>query len=624
MDNLTPEEQQEMQMLERELAPKKKKAKGLTPQEQQEMQDLERELGGGPTHFGLKAGPDFFDKNADIGTPMLRAMDATGGFIRSGLANVAGLLTGKGNIVKEEDLAKVAHGQSPDSDEYLGRLGVPKGGSMDLNPYVEGETTARGALGFLIDAGTGSVRNPFGPSSPKKPVSTLEGASGRMGRPTTQEIEKASAALGVKPTKGMLTDDYITRNLENSLSQSPTIPGALVRSELNPIYNAADDVTRESLEGASTQSQVQAGKDMRAGAQKHFQDKLAPIEKSYDEIATHTKNIDVNQQGLKRIANNVRKIEGAEFQGSDVERVTSRFAGWLEGAKSVDAIKRLRTQALEISRDPNATAGERRAAGEIAKKLFQAQNNTITRQAVKIAKEAPVDKTSKGKFLNKAQKSAAEQEAAADGADLGRRLVGDIKTTNQGYRGLMDEAREFGKGSGLTKANRGAQSVIDDIGEANPQDMASALFDSGNIEFTEFVKKTMPKQYEIAKAQRLAEISRSVGGDPKKLVRIVSKMTPEEKMLLFGDEVSGRLDNVNTLLKALPAKVGASDTPRGQDFQNIFSPTQNLRDAGRYGLLKSRGLINPKFSSAVGQTAKQVPRQGLIETGKKKKNDKRN
>jgi hypothetical protein len=47
-----------------------------------------------------------------------------------------------------------------------------------------------------------------------------------------------------------------------------------------------------------------------------------------------------------------------------------------------------------------------------------------------------------------------------------------------------------------------------------------------------------------------------------------------------------------------------------------------MRDIGRYGLLKTKGLISPTVRQAVGQTAKQVPRQGLINTGKKK-DDKR-
>lgn len=589
-----------------------------------------RESQGGPKdQYGLT--PQQRAKNAEAPLPGLedvdplsaglRVMDAPGGFMRTGLANSAGLLMGKGNIVTEEDLAKAAWGNAPSTDEYLERLGVPKGPSIDLNPFMEGESSLRGIGGFLGDVLTGSVRNVFAPA---KEAKGLAKASGRFGKPTAEQVEAVAAKVGVKPTKGMLTDDYLTRNLEDSLSQSPTIPGGWVRKERTPILNAADDTTKEALEGASADSALQGGRNMKAGVQKHFEDKLKPIEKSYDEIASHTKHIDVNEKGLARIANNIRKIEGAEFQGSDVEKITSQFAGWLQSAKSVDAIKRLRTKALEIARDPNATAGEKRAAGEIAKKLFQAQNNTITRQAVKIAKETPIDRTSGGKFLNKAQAKAAAEEAEAEGLDIGRRLVGDIKRTNKEYRGLMEEGRTFAKGSGLSKA-KSARDLIDDVGKANPQDMAHALFDSGNLEYTFHVRKNMPEVFEMAKRQRLQEIASKVQGDPKKLASLVQKMSPEEKMLLFGDEMAGRLDNVSTLLRALPAKVGASDTPRGQEFRDlgwIEGAYKNLHDLGRYGLLKT-GLVGlPEYG---GRVIRQTPRQGLINSDKdRKKNDKRN
>lgn len=544
--------------------------------------------------------PDDIEKEFEQGDllgPGIRALDATGGFIRTGLMNVAGLLSGKGNIVSEDDVRRVAEGSAPQTEEYLGRLGMPEG-------------KARTGLGFAGDVVTGSPRAIGDVFSGGKAM--LSKASGRFGRPTTEEIEKAAAALNVKPTKGMLTDDYVVRNLEDSLSQSPSIPGALVRRERDPILNAADDVTRESLEGAAIESELQAGKNIKAGLKENFEGKLAPLEKSYDEISTHTKNIPVDEKGLKRIATNIRKIEGAEFKGSDAERVASQFAGWLEEAKSVDAIKRLRTKALERARDITKSGEERNAAGIIAQKLSQAQSNTITRQAVAIAKESPVDKTAKGKFLNKAQKKVASEEAEAEGLDLGRRLVGDIKQTNKSYRGLMEEAKDFGKGSGLTKAKGSARGVIDDIDSANPQDMASALFDSGNLEFTQMVKARYPREFEIAKAQRLSDISKKVNGSPKVLSNIIAKMSPEEKMLLFGDEMSGRLDNVSTLLRALPPKVGASDTPRGLGFNNILSPTQNLNDFGRYGLLKSSGLLGERAKKAIKAGAKGAGKQGLI------------
>jgi len=86
------------------------------------------------------------DKIIDYGT---RALDYPGGFMRAGLANVAGLVTGQGNIVTETDLANAAKGKGPNSAEYLKRLGVSEGGHMTL-PGL-GRVTLRGAEGLALD-----------------------------------------------------------------------------------------------------------------------------------------------------------------------------------------------------------------------------------------------------------------------------------------------------------------------------------------------------------------------------------------------------------------------------------------------------------------------------------------
>lgn len=80
-----------------------------------------------------------------------RVLDYAGGFSRAGLAEVAGIATGNPNLVTEEDLKAAVKGKGPDSAEYLRRLGVPEGGSIDT-PL--GKVTIRGASGFALDIAT--------------------------------------------------------------------------------------------------------------------------------------------------------------------------------------------------------------------------------------------------------------------------------------------------------------------------------------------------------------------------------------------------------------------------------------------------------------------------------------
>lgn len=78
-----------------------------------------------------------------------QALDYPGGIIRTGLAGAAGAITGNPNVVTPEDLTAAAKGKAPSSAEYLKRLGVSEGGSLNLP--VLGRVTTRGAEGLALD-----------------------------------------------------------------------------------------------------------------------------------------------------------------------------------------------------------------------------------------------------------------------------------------------------------------------------------------------------------------------------------------------------------------------------------------------------------------------------------------
>lgn len=81
----------------------------------------------------------------------VRTLDYPGGFVRSGLAEVAGIATGQPGVVTPEDIGQAAVGKAPSSEEYLRRLGVPEGWSTRIGGE---KITARGAAGLAADIAT--------------------------------------------------------------------------------------------------------------------------------------------------------------------------------------------------------------------------------------------------------------------------------------------------------------------------------------------------------------------------------------------------------------------------------------------------------------------------------------
>jgi len=597
---LSPAEQQELAQLESKYGGQSSSSK-LTPQEQEELKALESKYGKKEERPWYSVSKEGLIRGAANALPVAGSI---GGGLLGALEGGVGAIPGAmGGGAAGEAAKKIV-------ERYF----------LDAPPETVGKMAKDIALsGAAGGVGEGMGQIIAGPIARSFAKSGVKDIAQDFARPGADAVKSAAQALSVKPTQGMLTDDYIVRNLENSLAQSPSLPGSMVRSEQRPVWDAINDASKMALKDASMQSEVQAGKNIKKGVGDYFENRYEPIKQSYQEIESHTSNIPINEKGLARISNNIRKLEDAKFKGSEGNQIANQFADWLSEAKSVNDIKILKTKARRIAEDPNSTYEAKSVATSIMDKLDQAQSNTITRQAVQIAREAPIDKTSSGKFLNKSQKAAADLEAEAEGKDIGRRLIGDIKGTNKQYRELMTDVKKFGQGSGLTKGKqgRGMAATLNDIREANPQDAASALFDSGNIEFTQWVKQKMPAEFEIARQQRVSEIAQKSmmpngSISPRKLQVIVEKMTPEEQEILFGPEVMDKLKNAGVLLRSLPEKVGASDTPRGLQFRDLMSPWQNAADIGRYGLLKGK-----KSMPAVGRGIRgaKLPAQGLINQG---------
>lgn len=106
-----------------------------------------------------------------------RALDYGGGLLRTGLASAAGVAQtvaqGKNPlmekpVVGQEDVVAALKGKAPVFDEYLRRLGVPEGGSIEL-PGL-GRYTIRGAVGLAGDIAASPPLNKVVALASKFPV----------------------------------------------------------------------------------------------------------------------------------------------------------------------------------------------------------------------------------------------------------------------------------------------------------------------------------------------------------------------------------------------------------------------------------------------------------------------
>lgn len=81
-------------------------------------------------------------------------LDYPGGLVRTGLASVGGLLQGRTDVVKPQDVSNAFQGKAPKSSEYMERLGVPTGPVVPKDVPFIGNISARDVGGFVTDVAT--------------------------------------------------------------------------------------------------------------------------------------------------------------------------------------------------------------------------------------------------------------------------------------------------------------------------------------------------------------------------------------------------------------------------------------------------------------------------------------
>lgn len=189
---------------------------------------------------------DFFSKETamkalDYG---IRGLDYGGGLVRTGVANVAGLLSGKGNIVTEEDLGNAFRGKAPTSAQYLERLGMPEG-NMKVNVPVIGPVNTRDVYGFVGDVVTDPLslvaKGAKGARRLLQPASAVtETAGEKTFKSGLKKIDERLVEKGRKPVSDLLMKEGASGTTKQIAAKADDLLKGY-KSQRDLLYGIADD-----------------------------------------------------------------------------------------------------------------------------------------------------------------------------------------------------------------------------------------------------------------------------------------------------------------------------------------------------------------------------------------------
>lgn len=455
--------------------------------------------------------------------------------------------------------------KAPSGGDIASQIGVPDLPDSTVNP--------KDVAGMLIEL--------FGDAS-NVAIPLLGKSAGIVGKtikmaPNKNEaglITKAAESLGFKPTKGMLSSSPYVQNVESSLEQSPSIAGSLVRQDTNKVRQGIEKGSEKVFGETPRVQPSDVGSKVKEGITKNIQEQKDTIGSYYDDLRNSTQSIDVNPGSLTKVAKNIKEIE--KFKSSPGFSIVNQIADDLQNIKSVDDIKSLRSNVGKRMSTPNIGGAEYNALSQVYGKLSKLEQNTMMRAAIKQARTNP------------------------EGLEIGKEMVSDLKSANKQYKGLIEDVREIGQGSKISKNIKHVDEFIDKLDQIPDEKIVDTMFKVENRAHLNNLKDKFPDQYESMRQAKIDSIRKSVelhNGkvDVKRLLSTVKGMEPDTIKMVFGDDAKVLIDNLKTVVGSLPEKIGPSGTPKGLEWGDLFSPAFWLREPSKlaqYGVYKGSGAIN--------------------------------
>jgi hypothetical protein len=396
-------------------------------------------------------------------------------------------------------------------------------------------------------------------------------------KPNADEISSAAGRLGTEPTPGMLTSNKNLQNIEQVLSERPTIAGELVRRRYSPLKQAMQS-TAEEIGSNTAISPNEYGAEAQKALMSKIGEQLDPLKTSFNEIAQSTSRAPIDSESAQRAASGLLKSSISKGEGLPANEIMKKYAGMLEQAKDAETVQNIVSAAKQSARDLRGTP-----EGIAAQKAASSGERLLRRGLLKAGKSG----------------------AGETGVEEAKGLIQQIRQTKSGYRDLTKQID-----SSLGQLKLGTSSpgeVIRRLDEMPSEKVAERLFNAKNVDAINNLKSYSPEAFEAVRQNRLNQIvekSLSKGKvDPSKLLRNMKGLPKEVKELLVGSENVSKLKDVETLTNSLPDIVGPSGTPRGLAWHN-FDPRSigtELSDALKLRALRTGTL--PTTARAIQKSA---------------------
>lgn len=401
---------------------------------------------------------------------------------------------------------------------------------------------------------------------------------------------KTAADLDLAPEiESALGDNVRAKNAAALLTESNSMAAAKYQKSLEKfntdIKSAAYEAlgkTEQDISKISSSSKFEIGKEVQDNLAKSIQEKVGPIAKQYDELASKFKSAEIAPPTRLEMANQISQ--------------TIADDGLLKGQN--DSALKI-AQDVFANLDKQATAQDLRTyAQNIRNKYpFGSENYQIGKKIANI--------------LESGQE--ATIEAAAGASDV----FSQFKATQAEYGKFKNVLQELNDRLHLGKeAKYGPSSFVKNLRSMDPETIVNRLRLKDDVGLQQLLGEQFPEILEVAKKQELdTVIKKSLSSDGeldiKKLFKQLDQVSPELRSQLISEPAQSRLNAIKQLMAKMPSKMNTSGTAKTLDKLWELLPISGAGLAG--GMVGGpMGAVAGMLAGLVGKEAPDAVRLAML------------
>lgn len=465
-------------------------------------------------------------------------------------------------------------------------FGAVKGGFQAKFPkFISQENRA------AIESGDLKKTIEFSDLPEKEKTSWIEGLSRQKSNAT--EIDDAFKTFGAKAPEAVLSDNSFVQNGYNLLLNGAPTVSALRQQELaTSAWNKIVDGTEQTIGNGTKMSKADLGTALKDGFTAKFEAQYAPIKQLYSEIEPYREAIPVSNKSTNALSRTIKDLikEHSLIKGTPEYNFVETMS---EGISQVDNLAKLANFKKALNR--STTQETKFISSAINEKFENLETKAIRR------------------FAENEMKTPKAKSVILD-------LLDKTDAAKSGYSEFRDEIQKFGNVIGKKKIY-GPQDFLDHMEEMTPEKFASDVWKPKNSKFQEYLAKSYPEEFELIKANRIAEIKadsmKNGEFDPRRLFKEFEGLTKEERNLLFSKEQQSAIGKANLALNSFPKSFNPSNTSNASAYRDFFtSPTKaiigNVRDAAIEKFVTTAAKFDPDSSPTVAGLAKIERMKGAV------------